>query len=85
MPSPRVANVSDVFVSDECEPPPPQMVLKLPPLIILPLPSTGGLEYKKAWEIEDEKSGLSDNQRIMREFRAITNTILPFIQVKSDY
>ena len=40
--------------------------------------------YKKAWEIEDEKSGLTDNQRTMREFRAMANTLIPFIQVTSD-
>ena len=40
--------------------------------------------YKKAWEIEDEKSGLTDNQRTMREFRAMANTLIPLLQVTSD-
>ena len=74
MPSPRVENVSDVFVSDKCESSPPTgaaaAAANTPPL-----PSTGGLTYKKAWEIEDEKSGLTDNKRTMREFRAIAGTL----------
>ena len=49
-----------------------------------PLPSTGGLVYKMAWEIEDEKSNLTDNQRTMGEFQAMANTLIHFIQVTSD-
>ena len=40
--------------------------------------------YRRAWEIEDQKSGLTDNQRTMREFRAMANSIFSFIQVTSD-
>ena len=35
-------------------------------------------------KIDDEKSGRSDNQKKMREFHAMANTLLPFIQVTSD-
>ena len=49
-----------------------------------PLPSTGGQVYKNAWEIEDENSGLTDNQRTMWEFLAKANTLIPFIQVTCD-
>ena len=38
----------------------------------------------KACEIEDEKSGLTDNQRTMREFCSMANSLIPFIQVTSD-
>ena len=68
MPNAKAANVSDVFAAVN------------PP----PIPSTGGLVYKKAWEIEDEKSGLTDNQRTMREFCSMANSLIPFIQVTSD-
>ena len=59
MPSPKVANVSDVLFSDECESPQngAAAATNASP------PSTGGLVYKKAWEIEDKKSSLTYNQR----------------------
>ena len=43
-----------------------------------------GLTYKKVWETEDIAGGLTDDQRTMREFRVMANTILPFIQVTFD-
>ena len=72
-PSPRVAHVSDVFVPYKCESPPQNgaAAANTPPL-----PSTGGLVYKKAWKIEDEKSRLTDNQRTMREFRAMAKKLI---------
>ena len=55
-----------------------------PSPLLTNIPSIGGLVYKKAWEIEDEKSGMTDNQRTMREFRSIANSLIPFIRVTSD-
>ena len=46
MPSPRVANMSDVFVSDECES--PKKLAAAAATANASPPSTGGLVYKKA-------------------------------------
>ena len=43
-----------------------------------------GLSYNSVWEEEDKSSGLSDDQRTMREFQKMANTILDFIQVTYD-
>jgi hypothetical protein len=43
-----------------------------------------GLSYQKVWEEEDKKSCLSDDQRTMKEFQAMANTIFPCIQVTFD-
>ena len=57
MPSPKGANVSDV-----CESPKGAAA----PAATTTNTYTGGLVYKMAWEKEDKKSGLSDNQKTMR-------------------
>ena len=43
-----------------------------------------GLSYSSVWETEDKASGLSDDQRTMREFQKMANTILDFIRVTYD-
>ena len=43
-----------------------------------------GLSYSSVWEKEDKASGLSDDQRTMREFQKMANTILDFIRVTYD-
>ena len=43
-----------------------------------------GLSYKPEWEVEDRTEGLTHDQRTMREYQKMANTILPFIQVTFD-
>ena len=42
------------------------------------------LEWSKKWKEEDEQLGEKDDKRTMREIRLMSNSILPFIQLKEE-
>ena len=42
------------------------------------------MEWSKEWEREDSEKGEADDKRTMREVRNMSNSILPFIQLKEE-